>query len=434
MGKAFFEKFHLFKTPSDIPGGERLAELAAQPCWPAVVHLYQSSYFRRLWIVQEIVLSSSCDILCAGHTTSWTSFVNGAKILCYCMFLKNGVTDYGIVKRIYQIDQQKSEFAYSPPYASLAELITSFSSDQDVTDPRDRIYGVLGLLRDGPQRASIDIDYTKPVGNVYQEAVTSMLNLTLDGGNNILRFLSNIYECPDDRGDKTCPSWVPDFGDRRRLTLWSPEVPSITSTPPALVQGDTLKLYGFIFDHIIDASENLSIHNMKHTIQSNISSLHDPIPNPLGSLALTSLWQSLSVCNPDDKSQTSDFKQGSLDMLNAWGGTPKASSSLKARAYSNEMIGRLCEADHNLGRNLFRLSQGYFGVGPYGKTIPHNSARAVQVGDVIAIIPRYHNALILRKIDFDHYCLIGNAYIGCLHESNYFKMRYVPKLIGIQIR
>jgi hypothetical protein len=56
----------------------------------------------------------------------------------------------------------------------LISLLTYFALLAHVTDPRDLIFGLLGMLDPGPQKEGIIVDYTKSVEEVFQNAMEAL--------------------------------------------------------------------------------------------------------------------------------------------------------------------------------------------------------------------------------------------------------------------
>jgi len=54
--------------PSDLSARQRLQGILMEPSWPTVTNLLSSrSYFLRLWVIQEVVLSSKAVVVCGDH-------------------------------------------------------------------------------------------------------------------------------------------------------------------------------------------------------------------------------------------------------------------------------------------------------------------------------------------------------------------------------
>jgi hypothetical protein len=90
--------------------------------------------------------------------------------------------------------------------ANILELVVKFRH-YEATDPRDKIYGVLGIVqKEDDIFKSIVVDYRTPVIDLYTKFATSVI---LHQGN-----LSLLEHC---RGQslKSLPSWVPDWSYSR---------------------------------------------------------------------------------------------------------------------------------------------------------------------------------------------------------------------------
>jgi hypothetical protein len=53
---------------------------------------------------------------------------------------------------------------------TLAYMLTTFASDLQFTDPRDRVFGLLGMVSDIIAR-QVNVDYTIPWEEVYSSAI-----------------------------------------------------------------------------------------------------------------------------------------------------------------------------------------------------------------------------------------------------------------------
>jgi hypothetical protein len=149
----------------------------------------------------------------------------------------------------------------------------------------------------------------------------------------------------------------------------------------------------------------------------------------------------------------------------------ETSMTEEAKLFVFEMAIRQFFRQGSLSRNIFRLSHSYFGVGPHGTVRTEVLGKALDEGDfvydvvneeplilrrdhgqktsamadfvpdkgavqvdVVAIVLGYWFPLILWPLANDYYSLIGNAYIGCLEEADYFKEGKMQELIPCRIR
>jgi hypothetical protein len=81
-------------------------------------------------------------------------------------------------------------------------------SDAGATDPRDKIYALLSLARDGE---AIDVDYSKPVNVVYLDVANHIVDMA-DSAPWVLVVAS--YFSPEWIPDSNRPSWVPTWQRR----------------------------------------------------------------------------------------------------------------------------------------------------------------------------------------------------------------------------
>lgn len=215
----------------------RFSELAAvdDEKWRVLLAFFRRLWFRRLWIIQEVALAREIMVWCGGETLSWTAIERCAEIL-YIKLEKvrlikhhsrtdTSITFYsGHVNLIsfirkwftdgapgappnqfanqYKLITGREQFDNSFAYFLLGNLLGSLA-----TDPRDKIFGILGILRKLSPSGSyfIDVDYTLDAAEVYTRATRKILSDT-----NWLGLLSLVRtgECPP---NSRLPSWVPDF-------------------------------------------------------------------------------------------------------------------------------------------------------------------------------------------------------------------------------
>ncbi|PPJ56241.1 hypothetical protein CBER1_06387 [Cercospora berteroae] len=101
------------------------------------------------------------------------------------------VATTGLVAKIRQ-------FAHEPSYARLITGIFLSYRRLRATDPRDKVYGMLGLL---PGNLDLSPDYTKPVSEVYTDLTVELIKATQD-----LEIMNEACS-----GSAELPAWVPDL-------------------------------------------------------------------------------------------------------------------------------------------------------------------------------------------------------------------------------
>ncbi|KAH8593139.1 heterokaryon incompatibility protein-domain-containing protein [Bisporella sp. PMI_857] len=139
------------------------------------VELLQNSYFTRVWIVQEILLAEDIEVLGGTTWINWRSFavvpltVDAGIPLATCSLL----------------DRAQS---YLRGSTGLAELLIDFGMNQ-CTDPRDRVYGLLGLAR---KEQRLEVDYSKTLWEVFLDTMLILCNARYDDHFNCVLALSGL--------------------------------------------------------------------------------------------------------------------------------------------------------------------------------------------------------------------------------------------------
>lgn len=172
----------------------------------AIYSLAMRAWFERLWVQQEIHANRNAVLICGLDTLSWHDF----RKAIFCFYYKwrtfeDDETLYpGLGVRFLLISQMIREDGY----LTLGALIESRQQCK-CSDPRDRVYAVLNMLKTFERNAKIKPDYTKTVSQVYRDVVLSILDHTDKIA--ILGYCE-MQEQPLESSDSLqIPSWVPDW-------------------------------------------------------------------------------------------------------------------------------------------------------------------------------------------------------------------------------
>jgi len=423
-----------FKAARDIQCGGRLETLIIKPAWSEVMRLYSStSYFLRLWVKQEIVLARDRVVICGTQTIDWEVFYTGALCIWQCEFLCHNIDEIEILSSIFATGRIVERFSTYPH--TLESLMLGFALETEVTDPRDRVFGLLGMLPEGEQKSSIIVDYTRSVDMVYRNAFQSIVETE-----NTIRLWQFLDVGLDLKDERTRPTWVASFSSLRNDFSFptEPLMQLFQTREPISIQGDTLTVHGVISDSIIQVSENFSETNQKACVQSILDTPDSEILNQMTYGKFVSLWQTLIAFS----STTDEYEyceQGFLALLSKWDLRPSSedeSYDEQREDYAFQMKSQLIRGpEYEYGRSLFKTSRGFYGVGPRGKNNGEQGSRPqVQVGDRIALVATANTPVILRPRDDDCYALVGAAYVGCLQDATGIWEENVPDLEPIRIR
>lgn len=193
--------------------------------------LIDREWWGRLWVVQELVLAKSDPlIMCGSSSLPWSIFMKGyfaigmdnahtsedlnrgAERLSQCSQL-NGLREY---------HQSKINSKYIGTICLAA--ILNYTKDFHATDPRDTIYGALGLMT-SKTREKLKPDYQKPVELVFLE--TSKYILENDHRHSFFSKFS--VSRSRSKLSRASPSWVPDFSAQKTLSFDNPD--ALTCSP-----------------------------------------------------------------------------------------------------------------------------------------------------------------------------------------------------------
>lgn len=177
-------------------------------------------WFKRAWTVQEIVLSAGAAVLRGSTCIPWAVVEKACanwqihlNTCCGGDILSLGLHEFQAVQQIAAdvnaLSAARSRMAHSQ---TLHEVLLDFRSRQ-ATDPRDKIYGVLGL-QSGDKVARLIPDYTRSIREVLISCALEMMR----SQRWLLPLFLDLEHALDD-----LPSWVPDW------TLRTTEPPAVFS-------------------------------------------------------------------------------------------------------------------------------------------------------------------------------------------------------------
>jgi hypothetical protein len=185
---------------SPLPGAEQEFEDPTSSLsytereWLTIKKLFARSWFKRLWVRQEIVLANSSAIVVAGHsTTTWSRFGQAAgcievKIALGALSAHFSTRFVGDVSNVVALFRTT---LFRHPIALL-----NFTRSCQCTDERDHVYSLLGLIGSGYK---IQPDYTQSAKDICREFMLRIYRE--DARLDILAFC-------DITGS---PSWVPNL-------------------------------------------------------------------------------------------------------------------------------------------------------------------------------------------------------------------------------
>ena len=178
----------------------------------ALNNLFNRRWFRRTWIIQEIAASRDALVVCGPNELSWRALCTASLEIVRLVdsdpgkspYLESDFQKFDLLRSI--LDTENLPESGKVMKKSLLYLITSFSHF-DATDPRDKVYGLLGLseeARSTPSNGQIlKPDYGQPVERVFADVVRYPV---CDTGQ-----LDVLRACAGSKRISGLPSWPPDW-------------------------------------------------------------------------------------------------------------------------------------------------------------------------------------------------------------------------------
>jgi hypothetical protein len=425
-----------------------LALLLGQSDWETVLTgillLYTRIWWTRVWTAQEIVLAREAEVYCGDKHLPWTVFTYLAKILEIPQMAEVLSRHPSSSDTARQLKQLMPTFHYRTgtidalrEHKKKGDISLWYTmrlvSDRKCTDPRDKIYGVLGLL-DG--HLPMQPDYSLSATQVVIAASTAMLKETGD-----LRLFGLIS---DEQGwrDENLPSWVPDFiswgnhgrvftpigrtfGDERAFSA-CPPVESGPQFAFRFEQTDTLlHLSGIGFDQIdsvgegapdiLDPRSKDPQASHKDTIVGwKALALASDLSYPTGEPLPAAFWRTVLIdrrVNDYHSSFSSSraFGKSRLDRDDPI--IPPADAELEARLIRGLDSPNEGAASHLCYRRFAVLRNGYFGLVP----------STAQQGDLVVVLLGGEVPYLLRPAANGRHKVLGEWYVICTYYSRFMR-------------
>ncbi|KAH6977365.1 heterokaryon incompatibility protein-domain-containing protein [Ilyonectria sp. MPI-CAGE-AT-0026] len=192
-------------------------------------------WFTRIWTVQELLLASSA-VFQIGHTECPTAMLYNYLIIAETFAHSESpelqrfqMRNRALETLHPQVSEGKGVFSTHiqrhgrSPETDSTELLAmcwQLAGLSDATDPRDKVYGMCGLLQSIlPKEATLpEVDYNKPIAQIFEDATRALIWSTKS-----LLPLEIIVRQNSEPND--LPSWVPDLRDPTAIrTDWQPSV------------------------------------------------------------------------------------------------------------------------------------------------------------------------------------------------------------------
>jgi hypothetical protein len=185
------------------------------PVWQALYALFNRPYFRRGWVIQEIVLAKEIDVLCGNKVISWnilTEFAGDVSNSLPDTLLVKDPSFHGRNSRTGRVScsllqQLKDNVVEGQLSSAGSAALVCIATEKEFTDPRDRLFALIGVLPPNISD-SIHVDYSG-----HGKSLIGM-------GKTMLPWIPNLFTLsvkqPFSHAE-TIPPWCPDFHSQSHL-------------------------------------------------------------------------------------------------------------------------------------------------------------------------------------------------------------------------
>jgi hypothetical protein len=430
----------------------------------ALLALLQRPFWTRLWVLQEIVLAQKVLIVCGHRRVPFESFVHAQSMWQQTLagYMDNYSNPAGFIfltkllasalSKIMETREQYHSY-YSLKWSQpLLDLLMACSIRLDATDPRDKIYGLLGLSGPfGNYKSLVRPDYSKPVESVYCEIARALIE-----DDQSLRAVS-YASCLSAAIDETpgLPSWVPDWRSGpgitnmflydRKSTRENPRAIEIEKFVRFSANSQILWAHGVIGGKVsmlwspgfpyLGGDRERSAQNITTWNSLNGVTTLDAL---FRTISLDTNWVKIGGGKLTPSHRTYFVQAGEFlnDLIKAfspsdtWKGDPSLETlqNLFAEQLNLESLFKWpSEHDEDFQqysrlswafkfrmraitqrRTFFQTEDGLMGIGPPG----------TKLGDEVCVLMGYPAPFILRKVK-NHYVLLGECFVLDLMRSGH---------------
>ena len=403
--------------------------------WESMYRLFERRWFQRSWVIQEVALADYALVVCGCRILNWDEIGRAGQYLVSSGFFRAMQVTYGRQGRpsfASSIQNSRARVQLGAN-CSLSLLLSSMRRFQ-ATDPRDKIYSLLGLVRDKKDSKShgkvssniIRPDYFSSVDTIFRQVTKSVIR-----HESSVTLLSTVED--GSLGvTPNLPSWVPDYAVWQEVTiLGMPHNPhqyyAGGDEPPVIYDSDLdtnddiLSLAGYEIDSVIGVgmcNDRKAIENRESEVLMSWLQLIATLPESYGDGQPREdvIWRTFignvgGAINPAHEDYARHFLAFLHGILKDENDLRKAVEILNASTSTRVWQETGMAGDPDLYaasfvyitglRRLFVTEKGHVGLG----------AKSIQTGDKVFLFPGGLVPFVLRTSMEGYFRLVGEAYV-----------------------
>jgi hypothetical protein len=390
------------------------------PKWLALAHLFVRPWWKRVWVRQEVAVASHVMVLCGERLHNWPTLVNAVELmdrygaLFEPFTLQIGSNTSGYHDAIF-MDTFREKIRDGSTIEE--EVLFFHGRGCEATDPRDRIFALVGLADEDVRRKFMP-DYSLPVQEVFQSATMHLVTHK--------KSLDPLSACQNPLRTGAVPSWVIDFStDWDSLVLrnheGSNEIYQASGQSDADVQftkeGDDhiMKVKGTCVGTISSIGNILAeVEDDEHLQNGEAQQWHDfflswiqlviDVSPDTELKDLIQTWYRTMMADQDGEGN-----RASTEYMQTWfpydGHPPKVVEEIDLSAMEH-LANRYYESTPLMStfafnRHFFTTETGSLGIG----------SRALRRKDLVCVLLGTGVPFVLRQIGADRFVLVGEAYV-----------------------
>ncbi|KAK4161022.1 heterokaryon incompatibility protein-domain-containing protein [Cladorrhinum sp. PSN259] len=389
------DELHWVDSDCPLPYPER--ELCA------IEKLFQRPWFSRLWVIQEVRLTTAEVVVICGFTSvSWKLFLNSSFVL----YFKGGQRPVLLDDLGSQGFLQRLTTMHDPAVTLHLPYLLQIASYLQCTDNRDRVYALVPLTSFTLKQLNITPDYSATLLTVYRSLVLHYIEffgdldiITSLVGNNRISATTSLR-----------PSWIPPFEFPSR-TNYSSRVQA--SGPFAAcfssLNEDILRVAGV---RCATVTEVDVIHIPEADLQYAYSELKRIAPpNPTeqkyvtGCSIIEAFATTLTCCDGIEYDPPNS-SVWSPQQVETWMAQLLAMEPEQAATASEDVAAKMDRFipwlhNNTQDRAFVRTKEGYFAL------VPDHT----QPGDIICALFGLSDTIVLRRTGNDRYSVVGACFV-----------------------
>jgi hypothetical protein len=372
-----------------------------------IAHLFDLPWWKRTWTVQEFVLAQKLVFQCSRSIITREAFSMALKNFWVhgngCCVDQADICGPNLRLILGQSFKPSARLDFlARARGDSYSILTAISSfcKREVTDPRDRVYGMLALGT-GEYANLLEPDYTRSTEQVYEAVAMESIKRTRS-----LEIFSHLFGHHYSRLPSFIPHWTGPFEwsesyeiRLRNLQWFNASLDTVADFK--LVSHKIGTTPGLLFDTITSTCQvtpedvsSLAYWVELHQTAGTVESLHTELYGHTSDSRLLALWKSL--CGGleevfDGSKMTTRRIGSSADLLRyfKWGTFCTASQQQKVEMWDAEFAEtNVITQSATHGRRFFTTKKGYFGFGP----------EECEGGDLVAVMAGGKVPYIIRPV------------------------------------